>query len=79
MGDTEKTIEEIIDGLKCPKEFAGARSGFERLCKAQDFGLKSFLDCLDENPEACKFALSFGYGYLCQCPLRVYLAKHLKK
>jgi len=80
MGEDEREkIEEIMNGLTCPKNFACAQSGFERLCKARDFGLESFLDCLEEKPETCNFALAFGYGYLCQCPLRVYLAKKLKK
>ena len=80
MGEEErKKIDEIINGLKCPKDFACAQSGFERLCKARDLGLESFLDCLEEKPAGCNFALAFGNGYLCQCPLRVYLAKKLKK
>ena len=73
--EEKKKIEEILEGLKCPKDFRCAQSGFERLCKARDIGLKSLLDCLEENPATCKFALSFGYGYFCQCPIRVYLAK----
>ena len=77
--EEKKKIEEIIDGLKCPKDFRCAQSGFERLCEARDIGLQSSLDCLEEKPATYKFALSFGDGYFCQCPLRVYLAKKLKR
>jgi hypothetical protein len=80
MGEEEqKKIEEIIGQLICPKDFICAQSGFERLCKARDIGLESFMECLEEKSAGCKFALPFGDGYFCQCPLRVYLAKKLKK
>jgi hypothetical protein len=76
--DREK-IKEILDGMKCPKNFKCVNSGFENLCKAKDNGLENYLDCLESNPSTCLFALSFGHGYLCRCPLRVYLSKELKK
>ncbi len=74
-----KTIEEIIGQMQCPKNFKCAEAGFDVLCKAKDFGLECYLKCLEPNPLSCKFALSFGDGHLCQCPLRVYLSKKLKK
>jgi hypothetical protein len=77
--EDRKKIEEIMHGMKCPKDFKCAKSGFEHLCSATDFGHEKFLKCLEENPWACSFALSFGHAYLCQCPLRVYLFKKLKK
>ena len=77
--EDRKKIEEIMSGMQCPKDFQCAKSGFERLCKARDFGLKNYLECLEENPPTCPFALPFGYGHFCQCPLRVYLSKKLKK
>ncbi len=77
--EDRKRIEEVMAGMKCPKDFKCAHSGFEQLCRAQDFGLEEYLNCLEDNPSTCSFALSFGDGHLCQCPLRVYLSKKLKK
>ena len=77
--EDRKKIEEIMAGMQCAKNFKCAENGFEHLCRAKDFGLETYLECLEEDPWECSFALSFGYGYLCQCPLRVYLAKKLKK
>ncbi len=74
--EDKKNIEEIISGLKCEKNFKCADTGFEFLCKAKDFGVDNFLECLESDPQECNFNL---YGYLCQCPIRVYLAKKLKK
>ncbi|MFC1829536.1 hypothetical protein ACFL0O_07995 [Thermodesulfobacteriota bacterium] len=74
-----KQIEGIVGQMQCPKDFKCAHSGFENLCRAKDLGLESFLECLDDNPSLCKFSIFFGDAHFCQCPLRVYLAKRLKK
>jgi len=77
--EDRRRIEEIVDGMQCPKDFQCVESGFERMCKAKDFGLESYLECLDGNPQGCPFSLSFGEGHFCRCPLRVYLSKNLKR
>ena len=77
--DDQRKIEEIIGKMSCPKAFKCAASGFAGLCRARDFGVDSYLECLDESGGECQFALPFGDGYLCQCPLRVFLAKKLNK
>ncbi len=74
-----RRIEELIGQMQCPKGFKCAESGFEDLCKAKDFGLDNYLECLEDNPSVCSFALPFGNTHFCQCPLRVFLAKKLKK
>lgn len=77
--EQRKRIEEIIGGMTCPKDFKCCESDFANVCKAKDTGMESHLECLEEKPVTCEFVLSFGYGYLCQCPLRVYIAKKLKR
>jgi len=74
----KKKIEEIIEEMSCPKNFKCAESGFEKLCKAKDNGMEEFVDCLDDNARRCTFAIPFGDGHFCKCPLRVYLSKELK-
>ena len=74
-----KRIEELIAGTDCPKGFKCIDSGSEDVCKAKDFGLANYVECMEDNPYACKFTVRFGDGYFCYCPLRVYLSKKLKK
>jgi hypothetical protein len=74
----KKKIEEIIGTTKCPKDFKCTESEFEVMGKVKDVGLENYIECLESDSRVCMFALSFGDGYLCQCPLRVYLAKKLK-
>jgi hypothetical protein len=35
------------------------------------------VECLEEKPFICKFAVPFGDSYYCRSPLRVYMAKKL--
>lgn len=77
--DSKKQIEKIIGGIECPKDFKCYNSGFKNLCRAKDIGIESFLECLEKKPLECKFAFPFGLSYLCQCPLRIYISKNLKK
>jgi len=76
---TSREIEQIMAGLKCPKDFICYTSGLKKLCRAKDIGIESFLECLEKKPKACPFSFAFGLMHLCQCPLRVYLYKKLKK
>lgn len=74
-----KALEEIIDGLTCPKDFLCYRSKFDSLCNAKDIGMKSFLLCLEKNPRECIFAIDGGDHFFCECPVRTYIAKKFVK
>ncbi len=75
----KRELENIIGRIKCPKSFKCYESGFDKLCRAKDIGIESFLECLERDPNACKFSFPFALMYLCQCPLRVYIAKKMNK
>jgi hypothetical protein len=75
----KKEIEEIIGQFKCPKDFICYKSGFEVLCRAKDIGIETVVVCLEKNPRKCEFSLPRLRGYICECPIRVYIAKKLKK
>ena len=75
----EMQIEEIMGVMTCPKDFECYKSGFEKLCKATDIGIEGFIKCLEVEPEKCWFSVISGQSYLCQCPLRIYVAKNLKR
>ena len=77
--DHKKEIERIIGQLKCSKDFECYKSGFEALCKAQDIGMVSYLHCLEEEPRNCLFIVTTPDTNYCECPLRVYIARKLKK
>jgi hypothetical protein len=72
-------IENIIRGMDCAKGFQCYKSGFNNLCHVKDIGMESFVECLESKPKECKFSFPFGLSHLCQCPLRIYLSKKIKK
>lgn len=72
-------IEDIKERMDCPTNFECVRSKFSILCKARDFGLKNYVECGEAEPQRCCFAMSFGETYFCKCPMRVYIAKELRK
>ena len=77
--DYKKEIEELIGQIQCPKGFKCYKSGFDVLCKAKDIGLELALECLEENAVICKFSFFYVDSYFCECPLRVFISKKLKK
>jgi hypothetical protein len=72
-------IEGMIGHINCPKHFVCYTSEFKSLCRAKDIGLESFVACLATDPLKCKFSIHFGGIFFCQCGLRIYIAKKLKK
>lgn len=74
-----KKIEEIVGQMQCPKGFKCAESGFTNLCRARDIGLETYLECFEQEPSECKFSVPFGDSYFCHCPLRVYIARNLRR
>ena len=74
-----KEIEELMGGIRCPKDFSCCQSGLERLCKARDVGMESYLECLEKNPRQCVFSLGYADSYYCKCPLRRYIARKMDK
>ena len=72
-------IKRIMNEIECSKDFVCYESNFRNVCNAKDIGLKSYLLCLEKQPQECNFSLFFVDEYLCKCPVRIYLAKKLKK
>jgi hypothetical protein len=61
-------IEEIIDSLECPYDFKWYKQESENLCKAQDVGLETFVECLEEHPHECPFSRDLAGIHYCKCP-----------
>ena len=77
--DLRKQIEEIVEGMDCVKDFKCCEDNFANLCRAKDIGINSFLECLEEKPQECEFAMPFGNAFFCKCPVRIVIARKLSK
>ena len=70
-------IDNIKLSMDCPKGFECEQSNFTKLSEVRDLGITDMVQCLSDTPEQCTFAVPFGFGHFCKCPLRVYLAREL--
>ncbi|MBA3046047.1 MAG: hypothetical protein KKH41_07365 [Candidatus Thermoplasmatota archaeon] len=75
--DEEKlrTLEKIIRASPCPVGCWCYKTRPEELCKAKIMGLESLLECMEDEPEDCSFALAFGESFFCRCATRKEIAK----
>ena len=46
------------------------------ICRAEATGLAAYAHCLVESPLECRYALSFGYRFLCRHPRSTAIAMH---
>jgi hypothetical protein len=37
-------------------------------CRTLDLGIQGFAECLRQGPSRCRYALPFGYAFLCSHP-----------
>ena len=75
----EIPLEKLIGDIKCPKDFKCTKSSLADLCKADDIGKEDCLECLEKKSSGCPFVINVVSARLCRCPLRIYIAKNLKK
>ena len=67
----EQLIEYFPEGSKCHQQ------GVEKLCKARDIGMDSFVECLEKEPLECVCAIHCAHSWYCSCPPRIRIAKEL--
>ena len=80
LKEHKEKIEQIMADMNCSKDFECYKSGFDNLCKAKDNRIDGFAACLEDEIKCkCGFRVNFGYGVLCRCPLRIYIAKNIEK
>ena len=65
--DPEK-LEQIKREVDCPKGCKCLEEETE--CKAKKLILSNFIECLEDEPDKCKFAIRYGRIYFCKCPVK---------
>lgn len=46
------------------------------ICRAKGAGFANYVDCRVASPHQCPHALAFGFGFFCQHPQRLEMARH---
>lgn len=75
IGSQERReIEEIIRRTGCPRNFECYASQLETLCRVVSFADGQMIECMELRHEQCIFRVPFGWGHVCTCPVRKYIA-----
>ncbi len=77
-------IQQIMSQTKCDNNFQCCEIGSQSRCKAKIVCDGRLLDCskcgpsncLRQSSDGCNYHTSFGSGFFCTCPLRIYLAQN---
>ena len=75
----DSKIQEIMRDMQCPTDCECYKSEFENLSRAAIVGNAKLVLCLEEKAKTCNYGLSYGYSYICKCPLRNYIAKNFNR
>ena len=76
---SDPTIEGQMKKQKCAKGFSCYKSGLKDLCRARLIRRGKVVQCLEPKKKPCDYRLSTLFKRLCQCPIRIRLAKKHKK
>ena len=71
-----RTIEDVRNGMECSRDFACCRPGSQRPCPTRLVAGSKLLECLEEEKTPCRFAVDFGVGRFCECPLQAFLLEN---
>jgi len=77
--DLAKIIESLKGKVSCNKDYRCSNVDLDSICKAKENGWEKYLQCLEERPDDCRMAISFGSAYFCKCPVRYYISKKYRK
>ena len=83
-----KEVRDIMDNMSCQLDFVCYKSPLDDICKAE-YNEHSLVCKISEMPsdksilfDDCTYRSYLGTAhksYICRCPLRIYIAKNLKR
>ena len=72
-------IEGQMKKQKCENDFSCYTSGYKDLCQARVIRHGKTVQCLEPKKNPCSYRISTFFKRLCQCPIRIHIAKKHKK
>jgi hypothetical protein len=71
-------LEQLKEQIQCSRNYRCIDASLNSLCASKYHAISDMLQCLDDNPGACKFSKPFSASaQKCTCPLRKYIAIHI--
>ncbi|MCP4452665.1 MAG: hypothetical protein GY809_14480 [Planctomycetes bacterium] len=72
---SDPMIEGQMKKQRCEKGFSCCTSGFNDLCRARVLRNGKTVKCLEPKKTSCAYRISTLFKRLCQCPIRIHIAK----
>lgn len=72
---SDPQIEAQMKKQKCEKGFSCYESGLKELCNARVINKGKAVQCLESKKTPCAFRISTFFKRICQCPIRIRIAK----
>lgn len=69
----------LMESVECAKEFRCVDSEFRDMCKGKYHLGADVLECLEDHPGNCKFAIPVRTRFRCTCTLRIFIGQHFEK
>ncbi len=68
-------LDEIRQKTICDHDFKCLDGDVCQAAPVHDIGLEDYVECLADH-NGCRHSFPFGFGRLCRCRVRIYLAHH---
>ena len=72
---SDPLIENQMKKQNCEKDFSCYESGLKDLCRARVIHRGKTVQCLEPKKTPCAYRISTFFKRLCQCPIRIRIAK----
>ena len=72
-----KKVEVIAERIECPRGYECCKAGSARRPRVREVVTDQLIECLEDSHQPCAFAVDFGSGRFCECPVLNYIATSL--
>ncbi len=72
---SDPVIEARMKKQKCEKDFSCYTSGLKELCQARVTRGGKAVQCMEPKKTSCAYRMTTLFKRICQCPIRIHIAK----
>jgi len=77
--ELQQELYRLKDETSCSKKYRCISDATHDLCDAKFHALANLLECIDHQKTSCEHSIKVSSIYICNCPLRKFLALNLEK
>ena len=77
--DLQQELDCLKEKTSCSKNYRCISDTIQDLCDAKFHALANLLECIDHQKTSCQHSIKVSSIYICNCPLRKFLALNLEE